>query len=36
MNFTLFVNKEGYILNNNDECELSDDDHAGINYIKKK
>jgi hypothetical protein len=33
MNFTLFINAYGYILNNNDECELSDDDINGINYF---
>jgi hypothetical protein len=33
MNFTLYINAYGYILNNNDECELSDDDINGINYF---
>jgi hypothetical protein len=32
MNYTLYINNYGYILNNNDECNLSDDDINGINY----
>ena len=36
MNWTIFVDENGYILNNNDECELSDDDLLGINFIQKK
>ena len=34
MNYTLFVDKEGYILNENIECELSDDDLDGLEYVK--
>ena len=33
MNYTLYINKYGYILNDNDECYLSDDDINGINYF---
>ena len=36
MNFTIFVDKEGYIINDNVECYLSQDDINGINYIQKK
>ena len=36
MNWTIFVDKEGYILNNNVECFLSNDDLLGINFIQKK
>jgi len=32
MNYTLYINNYGYILNNNDECNLSQDDINGINY----
>ena len=35
MNWTLYINEYGYILNNNDECELSQDDLDGINYTNK-
>jgi hypothetical protein len=34
MNYTLYID-DGYILNDDTECLLSDDDYAGINYIKK-
>ena len=36
MNWTIFVDENGYILNDNVECFLSEDDIVGINYIKKK
>lgn len=36
MNYSLYVDSEGYILNNNDECELSQDDNLGIEYLSKK
>ena len=35
MNFSLFIGS-GKILNDNVECELSDDDLDGLNYIKQK
>jgi hypothetical protein len=35
MNYTLYINEYGYILNNNDECPLSDDDNLGIEYNNK-
>ena len=36
MNWTIFVDENGYILNDNVECELNFDDINGINYIQKK
>ena len=36
MNYTLYINDYGYILNDNSECYLNWDDINGINYIKKK
>ena len=36
MNYTLYLDSDYYVMNDNTECFLSDDDHAGINYIKKK
>lgn len=35
MNYTLYINNYGYILNDNIECYLNQDDIYGINYIKK-
>ena len=35
MNYRLFVDETGYILNDNVECFLSQDDMDGINFIKK-
>ena len=35
MNYTLYVDHNSYILNNNTECFLSYDDLSGINYIKE-
>jgi len=32
MNYTLYINENGYILNDNDECYLSQDDLDGIKY----
>ena len=34
MNYTLFVDKEGYILNENIECFLAQDDLDGLEYVK--
>ena len=36
MNWTIFVDENGYILNDNVECELHFDDINGINFIPKK
>jgi hypothetical protein len=36
MNYTLYLDSDYYVMNDNTECFLSDDDRAGINYIKKK
>ena len=33
MNFTLYINEYGYILNDNTECYLNWDDINGINYL---
>ena len=34
MNYTVYVNKEGYILNENIECFLAQDDLDGLEYVK--
>ena len=34
MNYTLFVDKNGLILNPNIECELSQDDLLSLEYVK--
>ena len=36
MNYTLFLDSDYYVMNDNTECFLSDDDINGINFIKKK
>lgn len=36
MNYTVYINDYGYILNQNEECSLSDDDNLGIEYLSKK
>ena len=36
MNYTLFVDKNGLILNDNTECELSQDDIMGLEYVRQK
>ena len=36
MNYTLYIDDYGYILNPNDECFLSDDDRVGIDYMRQK
>ena len=35
MNYTIYIDKNNIILNDNTECFLSQDDIVGINYIKK-
>ena len=34
MNFSLYIDKNGVILNDNVECELSQDDLDGLEYVK--
>ena len=36
MNFSLYIDKNGLILNDNVECELSQDDLLSLEYVKKK
>ena len=36
MNWTIFVDENGYILNDNVECFLSEDDIMGLEYLSKK
>ena len=36
MNYTIYIDKNNIILNDNTECFLSQDDIVGINYIKKR
>ena len=36
MNYTLFIDRNGIILNDDIECELNFDDINGINFIQKK
>ena len=36
MNWTIFVDDYGYILNNDDECFLSDDDIMGLEFMRQK
>ena len=36
MNFTLYLDSDYYVMNDNTECFLSEDDHAGIKFLSKK
>ena len=36
MNYTLYLDSDYYVMNDNTECFLSEDDHAGIKFLSKK
>ena len=36
MNYTLYLDSDYYVMNDNTECFISDDDHAGIKFLSKK
>jgi hypothetical protein len=36
MNYTLYLDSDYYVMNDNTECFLSDDDNLGIEYLSKK
>ena len=36
MNYTIYIDDYGYILNPNDECFLSDDDLLALDYMRQK